>query len=138
MSLNLVVLLTIVSAGDVVRYLVPGLAALAAHIDQSEISIEVIWPIRDKYWDQATNQRRVLPEHGELLVEHPLELVGRHVGHALVGLQTLQLDQSEVSIVTIWPTRGEYHLVQAPVQLLQRLHRQPDIGPLLWSQQIAL
>ena len=138
MSLNLVVLLTIVSAGDVVRYLVAGLAALAAHIDQSEISIEVIWPIRDKYWDQATNQRRVLPEHGELLVEHPLELVGRHVGHALVGLQTLQLDQSEISIVTIWPIRGEYHLVQAPVQLLKRLHRQPDIGPLLWSQQIAL
>ena len=101
MSLNLVVLLTIVSAGDVVRYLVPGLAALAAHIDQSEISIiEIIWPIRDKYWDQATNQRRVLPEHGELLVEHPLELVGRHVGHALVGLQTLQLDQSEISVVS--------------------------------------
>ena len=42
MSLNLVVLLTIVSAGDVVRYLVAGLAALAAHRDQSEISVEVI------------------------------------------------------------------------------------------------
>ena len=42
-----------------------------------------------------------LGEHRELLVEHPLELVGRHVGHALVGLQTLQLDQSEISIVSI-------------------------------------
>ena len=50
MSLNLVVLLTIVSAGDVVRYLVAGLAALAAHIDQSEISIETIWPIRAEYY----------------------------------------------------------------------------------------
>ena len=39
MSLNLVILLTVVSAGDVVRYLVAGLAALAAHGDQSDISI---------------------------------------------------------------------------------------------------
>ena len=54
MSLNLVVLLTIVSAGDVVRYLVAGLAALT--------------------------------EHTQLLVQHPLELVCRHVGNTLVGL----------------------------------------------------
>ena len=51
------------------------------------------------HWN-LTNKSRVLPEHGELLVEHPLELVGRHVGHALVGLQTLQLDQSEISVVS--------------------------------------
>ena len=72
---------TIVSAGDVVRYLVSGLAALA--------------------------------EHTQLLVQHPLELVGCHVGDALVCLETLQL-------------------VQAPVQLLQGVHGQLDIGPLLW------
>ena len=72
---------TIVSAGDVVRYLVAGLAALA--------------------------------EHTQLLVQHSLELVGGHVGDALVCLETLQL-------------------VQAPVQLLQGVHGQLDIGPLLW------
>ena len=44
-------MLTIVGAGNVVRYLVARLAALA--------------------------------EHAELLVKHPLELVSRHVRHAL-------------------------------------------------------
>ena len=77
---------TIVSAGDVVRYLVSGLAALA--------------------------------EHTQLLVQHPLELVGCHVGDALVCLQTLQL-------------------VQAPVQLLQGVHGQADIGSLLCNIKIS-
>ena len=71
---------TIVSAGDVVSYLVPWLAALT--------------------------------EHAQLLVQHSLELVGGHVGDTLVGLQALQL-------------------VQAPVQLLQGVHGQADIGSLL-------
>ena len=53
-----------------------------------------------------------LKEHRELLVEHPLELVGRHVGHAPVCLHGLQL-------------------VQAPVQLLQGLNSQADITTFL-------
>ena len=53
-----------------------------------------------------------LTEHGQLLVQHPLELVGRHVRDTLVGLETLQL-------------------VQTPVQLLQRLHCQPHTGSII-------
>ena len=55
-----------------------------------------------------------LTEHGQLLVQHPLELVGRHVRDALVGLQRLQL-------------------VQTPVQLLQGLHCQADIGSFFYK-----
>ena len=74
--------LTIVSAGDVVGNLVPGLAALT--------------------------------EHTQLLVQHPLELVRRHVGDTLMGLEALQL-------------------VQTPVQLLQGVHRQLDASSFFWK-----
>ena len=55
-----------------------------------------------------------LTEHRQLLVQHPLELVGRHVRDALVGLQRLQL-------------------VQTPVQLLKSLDRQADIGSFFYN-----
>ena len=58
-----------------------------------------------------------LTEHTQLLVQHSLELVGGHVGHALVGLEALQL-------------------VQAPVQLLQCVHRQSDVGSLLCNKDL--
>ena len=53
-----------------------------------------------------------LAEHTQLLVQHPLELVGRHVGDTFVSLEALEL-------------------VQTPVQLLQGVHGQLDARPLL-------